>query len=202
MHDSFIDKAKGYDADGDELVRAVQGAANETLLLAVRPVSDYGPDVARGGGLPIADSVEPAAQLESGADRAGLGPSNAGEAGEGSRLGDILRTIQKAEDFLGELVDALAPHARTEEGGEWLGVGERGGTSLMLRVGNVASSEVILEWAYRETRKSLKIGARLLCTRIMWPEMRFSRGTPIFVYGLSSRRWRPLGSEYFLLIPS
>ena len=64
MDDSPVHEADRHDPRRDDLVGAVQGAADEALLLAVRPVGHEGPDVPGRGDTPVTEAVEAAAELE------------------------------------------------------------------------------------------------------------------------------------------
>lgn len=130
MDDGAVDEAHRDDAGRDHLVGAVERAADETLLFAVSPVRDDGPDVPRGDDAALAEPVDASAEFEGGSHGAGLGLPHAPETAQDLDLGRGPEVVHEGQDLLGEGDDILASRPRPDEGREKLGVGE-GGRSLM-----------------------------------------------------------------------
>ena len=126
VDDGAVHETDRYDPRSDDLVGSVEGAADEAFLFAVGPVGHEGPDVARRGDAPVPETVESATEFEGGCHGRGLGPSDARHPGEELGVRRAWQPVEEGEDLVGHGEDALAAHARAEEGRKEVAVGEGG----------------------------------------------------------------------------
>ncbi|HUW39406.1 MAG TPA: hypothetical protein VMV90_00230 [Rectinemataceae bacterium] len=122
MHDGSVHEADRNDPRRDELVRSVERAADETFLLAVGPVRDERPDVARGGHPLFAETVGPPAEFERGGHGASLGFAHAAYPPENGEVGDGSGDVQETKHLVGQGLHAFPVHSRADERGYELAV--------------------------------------------------------------------------------